>query len=251
MLRILGLDRELLDYIGAIGKAVEGQSGKLVRAFTLQIEVKHLLIREIDSSLFKPELNNFAGFQKNLQGWINLGLTAFNYFNEEGLVYEAYVALCNALEFLEIGRFKLGRVLYHDIDALYEVKRNLEDDMLLDPVEMQVPGIFERAGLKAVKEGEVVEDFTDEQVRALRDLLIRQNSLLPHQTGNLIGEINGYQEAFRRIPAEKVGIRSVYYPVANVPNYNHAVRFVLFMKTIDLESAANYDVDHLLRDWGY
>ena len=112
MQRIMALDKELLYFLETIGKQVEGGRNKLVRAYTLQIHFKHMVTREIHSSLLRPERNNFEGFQMNLRRMnINLALNAVNYFNEEGVKYEAYVALCNALELLEIGRFKLGKAL--------------------------------------------------------------------------------------------------------------------------------------------
>jgi len=251
MQRITGLDKELLNFLGAIGKQVEGQSSKLVRAYTLQVHVKHLVTREIDSSLLRPERNNFEGFQRNLQENINLALTAVNYFNEEGVRYEAYVALRNALELLEIGKFKLGKVLNHDIDGLYELLKAWEDEMLLDPVGLQVPGIFERAGLKAAKDGEVIANFSDEQNRILANLLTRRNGLSTVQLGHLIGEINSYQEVFKRCPPDEIGVRSIYQPVPDLPRYDHPVRYVLIKKSFNFESSPSYDISVPLKDWGY
>ncbi|OQP61902.1 hypothetical protein A3860_29840 [Niastella vici] len=251
MQRIMALDKELLNFLETIAKRVEGQSCKLVRAYTLQIHVKHMVTREIGSSFLRPERNNFEGFQKNLQANINLALNAVNYFNEEGVKYEAYVALRNALELLEIGRFKLGKALNHDIDGLYELLKTWEDEMLLDPVDLQVPGIFERAGLKATKEGEVIADFTDEQNQILSRLLSRKDGMSTNQLGYLIGEINSYQEVFKRCPPDEIGVRSIYQPVPDVPRYDHPVRYVLIKKSFNFESSPSYDIFVPLKDWGY
>jgi len=249
MLDVIGLNKRLFSKLNAFKKAVPDENGKLLRAYTLHIWVKHILYREIDYLHLKPEINNFAGFPGNLQENINLALTAYTYFVEEGLTHDAYLSLCFALEFIELGRFKLSKDLYPDVPALYEVKSAMEEDMATT-YSLRIPEVIRASGAPPPSENEITFTYTDEQLAILQSMISRTTGLPPAQIAHAVDELNAYQEFFRRNKNPDMELHSLYLPTADQPAYGHPVRYYLYNKNSKIQSAPNFNLDALLNDWG-
>jgi len=246
--RATELNEEFLRIVERFHRIQPTQDNLLVRAYALQIWVRHLLHIEINNLNLRPETNNFAGFEGNLEQLINRALTAYNYFRQQGFDVEAYHSLCYALEFIEIGRTKLHKEMYHDIAYLYEVKAQMEEDTSIEPYELQVPKIAKR-GLNNGQQLQL-KNLSKEQLGQIAPMIARAKNIPVQFVPNAMMEAQAYQEFFGRCADPNIELISIYASSDERLKYAQPVRYALRNKRIDLQSAPSYNIDELLTNWG-
>ncbi len=224
------------------------QDNLLVRAYALQIWVRHLLHIEITTLNLRPEANNFAHFEGNLEQLINRALTAFNYFIQQGFDAEGYNSLCDALEFIEIGRAKLGKEVYYDAGSLYALKEKMEEHTSIEPYEMQVPKIVQRAAAKSPQLK--LKNLTKEQLDQIAPMISMARKIPIQFVPNAMMEAQAYEEFFVRCEDSNIELLSIYASDNEQLRYAHPVRYVLRNKRIDRQSAPSDNIDELLTNWG-
>lgn len=243
-----GLNEEFLQIVERFHSIQPTQDNLLVRAYALQIWVRHLLHIEVSTLNLRPEANNFAGFEGNLEQIINRGITAYNYFRQQGFDVEAYHSLCYSLEFIEIGKAKLQKEMYHDIAYLYRVKAEMEENTSIEPYELQVPKIIKRTS----NNGQQLQlkNLTKEQLDQISPLIARSRNIPIQFIPNAMMEAQAYQEFFGRCTDTNIELISIYASNEENLKYAQPVRYALRNKRIDLKSAPSYNINELLANWG-
>jgi hypothetical protein len=246
--RTTELNEEFLKIVERFHNIQPNQDNLLVRAFALQIWVRHLLHIEVSTLNLRPETNNFAGFEGNLEQLINRGITAYNYFRQQGFDGEAYHSLCYSLEFIEIGKAKLQKEMYHDVGYLYRIKAEMEENTSIEPYELQVPKIIKRTS----NNGQQLQlkNLTQEQLNKLAPMIARARNIPVQFIPNAMLEAQAYQEFFGRCNDPNIELISIYASNEERLRYAQPVRYALINKRIDLQSAPTYNLGELLTNWG-
>lgn len=238
---------EFIEKIEAFFEDKSETNNFLVRAFALQIWVKHLLHFEISLLNLNPGANHFAGMEGNLERLVNRALTAYNYFSQEGFGMEAYHSLCFAMEFVELGKHKLNKLMYEDEDRLKSIKCNMEEELTVTPYELLIPRILSNTMVPA--DQQIIKNFSKEQLAKIGTLVTKAKNVPPEFAPNVMAEIIATQEFYRRCTDPTIELLTLHQYPQNP--YAVPLRYILRKKSSGIESAPRHDISILLKDWGF
>jgi|GEM_PF-3132143 len=246
--RIAGLNQQLLAILKTLRSQETSADNLLIRAHALQIWVKHYLHLELTTLNMKPSQNNFEGQEKILHELINMALTSYNYFQQEGSVPESYVSLCYALEFIELGKNKFEKSCLPDEEFLLETKKRIEEDSVIQPYQFQVKTI-----LKDQSEGikKRISQLGQKERQTVVTTLATAKNITENAASHMLKEIETFQEFHIRCKNPDIELKPIYHSKdGKKPSYLKPTQYFLLNKKTGIESLPSLDFEQLLRSWG-
>jgi hypothetical protein len=109
---------------------------KLVKAYSLSVNVRHFIHHQINYFSFEVPVNDMDGFAQRIIDKISYAATAYNYFLELNIYKEAYQSLCDMIEIIELATQAYHITPPHDKNELYEVKKQMESQLEISPYQL-------------------------------------------------------------------------------------------------------------------
>jgi hypothetical protein len=250
---LMKLETLFNDTVLTINKTASLRDDKSLKAYSLSLDVKHFINHQINYYSFDIPVNIMPEFSQRVINRISYAATAFNYFIDLHIYKEAYYAVCNMLEVIELAELGYGMQSPHDKKELYKVKEQMEGELNIDPR----PVIFPELIRKKKKENDVengmsvLKDLDDQQIESLAKLALDSFNLPSERLENIINEMNAYRMFHQRCSDPNILILQFRNEYENKNKYSLPVRFVLRSKITGLETAPSSDMNALLSSWGF
>jgi hypothetical protein len=223
-----------------------GEKNRLIRAYTLQTWVKHHLNLDLTLAKLKPYQNNFAGFPESLVQFVNQALTSHEYFLQEGFVYEAYNSLCYGLELIEIGKRRLQKTFHHDPESLFAFKKKMEEEISIQPYQLQVPLFYPETDSSAPK-----NNLNPQQLSHLAAMIGQAHQMPILLAEHAFAQAAAYREFYSRSTNPDLDLVSIYSAkIQGKPSFSMPVYYQLRNRVTGLVSTTKLDINVLLADWG-
>ena len=251
---IMKLETLLHDKVSVINKNASLQNDKLMKAYSMALDVKHYIHHQINYFAFQVPINLHSEFDKRIAHKISYAASAYNYFIRLKMDKEAYESLCNLLELIELAE---GYGINHDYDKgkLYKVKQQMEGALEIVPRPiMFVRLIKDKNEQKISRENggmEALKRLTDGQIESLAKIVLLGLRLPQICLQNLIDEMKAYRLFYQRCTDENILLLQKKNEYETQHPYYLPIRFVLRSRSTGIETSESSNMDSLLSTWGY
>jgi len=254
-IELINLETRFNEIVMAVNKKASLTNDKLVKAYSLSVNVKHFILHQINYFSFEVPVNEMDGFAQRIINKISYAATAYNYFLELNIYKEAYQCLCDMIDIIELATQVHKITAPHDKNELYKVKQQMELEFEMNPRPIVFPQLIANRKNEASESDHngmpLFKILNDEQITSLARTALVSFKLPEERLTNIISEMKAYRMFHQRCADPNIQILQFKNEYEAKEIYAMPIRFVLRSKSTGLETAPSSDMNSLLSSWGF
>ncbi len=240
------LEIKISSIISEVAGKAKTNADRLVATNAYALDVRHFLLIQLKLIAFDIPLG--VEYHQKLLDRISNAANAFNSFTNLSLYRDAYNALCNLINLVELA----DRVYFiehsHNKIDLYKTKNEIEIEFEISPNQIAVVGLLEsKRNKKEDRDLAFCKEMDDEQIDFLAATILDSMKLPTERLINIIEELKAYRMFHQRCTDKNVEV----IQVKDAQDYSSPIYFYLKSKATGIQTSPKRDMDSLLKGWGY
>jgi hypothetical protein len=236
-------------FLNEIDKRAKATENYLLQAHTIKLLIRFELSFEIDQ--ISHELPVGDDREPKILHKIGLAGSAFNTFLNNNLYNDAYFTLLYQIDLIYVARNRYKLNDEFDLDKLLTIKAQMEKEFEFEG-ELSIPGLLSRKENQKTETGppmSYLNGLHEAQLDTLAEMMMQSNKYPLAKKEHIISQMKSYQLFNERCTDPHISVSELL--VTDAVAYATPVYFRLHNKLTNMVSLDDWDMNRLLKSWGY